>query len=51
MSVTLDNVDQGRSVEDLLFENNLLLKAILLGIEIIADQEDGSLLEDATNEE
>ena len=51
MSLKLSNTDNERTVNDLLEENNLLLKAILFGIEIIADQERGSLLDDATNEE
>jgi len=50
MSCRPDDDEHQKSLEELLEEQSILLKAILMGIEIIADQEEGTLIEDATSE-
>lgn len=51
MSFEPDDKNHETSLEDLIEQQNLILHAILLGIEIIADQDQGTLLEDAANED
>lgn len=46
MSFEPDNQESETTVQNQLSEIAGLLKAILIGIEIIADQEHGSLIED-----
>lgn len=46
MSNPIDNIDHERTLESQNRQIIDLLKAILIGIEIIADQENGSLIED-----
>ena len=51
MSFKADDVERENDLIGALEEINLTLKAILLGIEMIADQESGSLILDASNED
>jgi len=51
MSFEPDSVEHQRDIEGILEEINLTLKAILMGIEMIADQDNGSLILDAAEED
>lgn len=51
MSFKGDSTEHERDLIGALEEINLTLKAILMGIEMISDQDNGSLILDVTEEE